>query len=78
MEHPGFFERAAPVRMAELAAKIGAELARNADPDALVRDVKPLADAGRDDLSFVDNRKYLPQLASVSYTHLTLPTNREV
>ena len=64
MEHPGFFERAAPVRVADLAAKIGAELARGADPDALIRDVRPLAEAGRGDLSFFDNRKYLPQLAS--------------
>jgi UDP-3-O-[3-hydroxymyristoyl] glucosamine N-acyltransferase len=64
MEHPGFFERAAPVRVADLAAKIGAKPASDADPEALVRDVKPLSDAGRGDLSFVDNRKYLPQLAA--------------
>jgi UDP-3-O-[3-hydroxymyristoyl] glucosamine N-acyltransferase len=64
MEHPGFFERAAPVRMADLAAKIGATLGRGADADALVRDVKPLAEAGQGDLSFLDNRKYLPQLAT--------------
>src|SRR5262245_57574977 len=64
MEHPGFFERAAPIRVADLAAKIGAKLGGNADPDALVHDVKPLADAGRRDLSFIDNRKYLPLLAS--------------
>ena len=64
MEHPGFFKRAAPVRVADLAAKIGAELARGADPDALIRDVRPLTEAGRDDLSFFNNRKYLPQLAA--------------
>jgi UDP-3-O-[3-hydroxymyristoyl] glucosamine N-acyltransferase len=64
MEHPGFFERAAPVRVADLAAKIGAQLGPNADPDALVRNVRPLAEAGRDDLSFIENRKYMPQLAS--------------
>jgi UDP-3-O-[3-hydroxymyristoyl] glucosamine N-acyltransferase len=54
MEHPGFFERAAPVRVADLAAKIGAQLGPNADPDALVRNVRPLAEAGRDDLSFIE------------------------
>src|SRR4029453_16914879 len=64
MEHPGFFERAAPVRMADLAAKIGAQPTGDADPEALVRDVRPLSDAGRGDLSFVDTRKYLPQLAA--------------
>ena len=64
MEHPGFFERSAPIRMADVAEKIGAKLGRGADPDALVGDVKPLADAGQGDLSFLDNRKYVAQLAA--------------
>ncbi len=46
----------------ELADKLGAKLAAGADPDALVHDVKALSDAGRGDLAFLDNRKYLPQL----------------
>jgi UDP-3-O-[3-hydroxymyristoyl] glucosamine N-acyltransferase len=62
MEHPGFFERAAPIRLQVLAEKVGAQLAQGADPDALIHDVKPLLDAGAGDLSFFDNRKYLPQL----------------
>ncbi|MBO0764694.1 MAG: UDP-3-O-(3-hydroxymyristoyl)glucosamine N-acyltransferase [Hyphomicrobiaceae bacterium] len=62
MEHPGFFERAAPFPVGVLADKLGAQLAASADPDTLIRDVRPLADAGRGELSFLDNRKYLAQL----------------
>ncbi len=62
MEHPGFFERAAPISLRVLADKLGAKLAAGADPEALVQDVKALSDAGRGDLTFLDNRKYLPQL----------------
>ena len=64
MEHPGFFERAMPIPLAALAAKIGAELAQDADGSTLIDDVKPLAEAGRGNLSFLDNRKYLPPLAA--------------
>ncbi len=64
MEHPGFFERAAPMPLRALADKLGAKLAAGADADTLVRDVKALSDAGRGDLAFLDNRKYLPQLAA--------------
>jgi UDP-3-O-[3-hydroxymyristoyl] glucosamine N-acyltransferase len=64
MEHPGFFERAAPVRLAALAEKVGAQLAPGADPDLLIRDVKSLADAADGDVTFLDNRKYLGQLAA--------------
>jgi UDP-3-O-[3-hydroxymyristoyl] glucosamine N-acyltransferase len=62
MEHPGFFERAPPLRLDALASKLGARLAEGGDPALLVRDVKPLAEAGPGDLAFFDNRKYLPQL----------------
>ena len=64
MEHPGFFDRAAPMSLRLLADKLGATLAPGADGDALVRDVKALSDAERGDLAFVDNRKYLSQLAA--------------
>ncbi len=62
MEHPGFFERAAPVRLAVLAEKVGAELGRGADADVRIADVKALADAGPGEVSFLDNRKYMSQL----------------
>ncbi len=59
-----FFDRAGPFSLAELAKTIGAELAEGADGAKVMRDVKPLSDAGPDDISFLDNRKYLTQLAS--------------
>ena len=63
MEHPGFFERAGPFALSVVAEKVGATIAAGADPALPIRDVKPLSDAGAGHLSFLDNRKYLPQLA---------------
>jgi UDP-3-O-[3-hydroxymyristoyl] glucosamine N-acyltransferase len=68
MEHPGFFDRAAPMRLGALADKVGAALAQGADPAALVGDVRPLSEAGAGDLSFFDNRKYLAQLQATRAT----------
>jgi UDP-3-O-[3-hydroxymyristoyl] glucosamine N-acyltransferase len=62
MEHPGFFERAAPVRLDVLAQKVGAALPAGADPSLLIQDVKSLADAGPGHVTFLDNRKYLSLL----------------
>jgi UDP-3-O-[3-hydroxymyristoyl] glucosamine N-acyltransferase len=62
MEHPGFFDRAAPIRLDLLAEKLGAQLGAGADSAAQIHTVKPLADAGPGDLAFFENRKYLPQL----------------
>jgi UDP-3-O-[3-hydroxymyristoyl] glucosamine N-acyltransferase len=42
---------------------VGATLAEGADPEALIRDVRPLDQAGPDDLTFVDNRRYLDALS---------------
>ena len=66
MEHPGFFERAGPYPLAEVAAAVGAELADGAEPDALIDDVRTLSDAGRTSIAFVDNMKYLPQLETTA------------
>ncbi|ODA68487.1 UDP-3-O-acylglucosamine N-acyltransferase [Methyloligella halotolerans] len=57
MEHPGFFERAGPFSAAELAEKLGTELAGSGDTE--ISDIKTLGSAGPDDLAFLDNRKYL-------------------
>jgi UDP-3-O-[3-hydroxymyristoyl] glucosamine N-acyltransferase len=63
MQHPGFFTRSTPIRLAELAERLGANLVSATDPEALIADVKPLAEAGAQDLTFLDNRKYMRQLA---------------
>jgi UDP-3-O-[3-hydroxymyristoyl] glucosamine N-acyltransferase len=62
MHHPGFFVRSAPVRLADLAGRLGASLPPEANAEALIEDVRPLAEAQPQHLSFLDNRKYMPQL----------------
>ncbi len=63
MEHPGFFERAGPFRLDEVAKVAGAELPLDRDTALMLSDVRPLSEAGPGHLSFVDNKKYLSQLA---------------
>ena len=63
MEHPGFFERAAPIRLRALAERLGVDLAHGADGDTLIVDVKTLGEAAGGHLAFLDNRRYLDRLA---------------
>ncbi|MFM9940641.1 MAG: UDP-3-O-(3-hydroxymyristoyl)glucosamine N-acyltransferase [Hyphomicrobiaceae bacterium] len=75
MEHPGFFERAGPFAIGELARQVEAELAPGADPATLISDVKALSDATAAHVSFIDNRKYLDALATtVAGACLVAPT----
>jgi UDP-3-O-[3-hydroxymyristoyl] glucosamine N-acyltransferase len=62
MEHPGFFRRAGPFSLADLAKATGAEPAPGADAASLIEDVRSLTDAGPRDVSFFNNRKYAEQL----------------
>ncbi|MEQ1714076.1 MAG: LpxD N-terminal domain-containing protein, partial [Hyphomicrobium sp.] len=64
MEHPGFFDRAGPFPLADVARAVGAELAAGADPSLPISDVRPLGEAGANHISFLDNRKYAVQLAT--------------
>jgi UDP-3-O-[3-hydroxymyristoyl] glucosamine N-acyltransferase len=64
MDHPGFWAPVGPFSLSEIAAQTGAEI-----PEAFVSEarkaistVKALDDAGAADVSFFDNRKYLPAL----------------
>ena len=66
MEHPGFFDRAGPFTLAEVAKATGAELAAQGNQGPTVSDVRPLSEAGKSDISFIDNRKYLGQLETTS------------
>lgn len=63
MEHPGFFVRSGPFPLSQVAAATGAELDKARDDGRLLVDVLPLQDAGPNDVTFLDNRKYLPQLS---------------
>lgn len=62
MEHPGFFERAGPFSLAEVARAVGAELASGVAAHTMIEDVRTLTDAGPRDISFFNNRKYAEQL----------------
>lgn len=64
MQHPGFFERRGPFTLADLAQRLDATLGENADDSARVYDVRPLDLAGPQDLSFVDNPKYVGALST--------------
>ncbi len=63
MEHPGFFDRAGPFTLADVANATGSTLGPAANPHLLIDDVRPLSDAGANHVSFIDtNKKYLVQL----------------
>ncbi len=65
MEHPGFFDRAGPFPLADVARAAGATIAADADLHLLIDDVRPLSEAGHNHVSFIDNnKKYLAQLAT--------------
>lgn len=57
-----FFSKAGPFTLGELSGLCGAELADSSFADRRVLDVAPLSAAGTDELSFLDNRKYLAAL----------------
>jgi UDP-3-O-[3-hydroxymyristoyl] glucosamine N-acyltransferase len=75
MEHPGFFRRAGPFSLADIAKATGAELAPGAGAaDTMLEDVRTLTDAGPHDLTFFNNRKYADRLkATQAGACLVLP-----
>jgi UDP-3-O-[3-hydroxymyristoyl] glucosamine N-acyltransferase len=66
MDHPGFFDRAGPFTLDKIAGAIGAALARSDDSGRLIDDIRALPQAGPRDLTFFENRKYLPQLSGTT------------
>jgi UDP-3-O-[3-hydroxymyristoyl] glucosamine N-acyltransferase len=61
-----FFPLALRPTLKQVADWTGATLAPGADAERIVRDVAPLDLAGPDDLSFLDNPRYLPQLVATA------------
>ncbi|MGB0086843.1 MAG: UDP-3-O-(3-hydroxymyristoyl)glucosamine N-acyltransferase [Rhodomicrobiaceae bacterium] len=64
MDHPGFYHRAGPFRLAQIAEESGAALVDQTRADIEITDIRPLDAAGPSDIAFLDNPKYLPQLAA--------------
>jgi UDP-3-O-[3-hydroxymyristoyl] glucosamine N-acyltransferase len=58
-----FFNRAGPYSLGELAELSGARLGGGVDGKQLITDVAPLETAGPEDITFLDNRKYLDAFA---------------
>jgi len=54
-----FFDRAGPYSLDELAALTGTRVWRETDGKRLFNDVAPLETAGPEDVTFLDNRKYV-------------------
>src|SRR3984957_16306544 len=59
MADPRFFTVAAPLTIAELAARTGAAIAGAGEAERRITDVAPLDAAGPEHVTFLDNRKYL-------------------
>ena len=58
-----FFNRAGPYSLGELAELSGARLGGGVDGKQLITDVAPLETAGPEDITFLENRKYLDAFA---------------
>ncbi len=59
MADPRFFTVAGPFRLDDLASIAGASLAHPSAGERVIKDVAPLDQAGPDDITFLDNRRYL-------------------
>jgi UDP-3-O-[3-hydroxymyristoyl] glucosamine N-acyltransferase len=64
MDHPGFWAPAGPFSLSDIASYAGAEISEAFLHEAgkAIRQVLALDDAGASDVSFFENRKYLPAL----------------
>ena len=59
-----FFPLAAAPALGDIVQWTGAKLGDGADPSRIIRDVAPLDEAGPDDLTFLDNPRYLDAFRS--------------
>ncbi|MGH1350367.1 MAG: UDP-3-O-(3-hydroxymyristoyl)glucosamine N-acyltransferase [Methyloligellaceae bacterium] len=66
MEHPGFFDRAGPFSIQQIAEATGAEAGAGVNPDILIEDIRTLEKAGPKHIAFLDNKKYISQFSETS------------
>ncbi len=66
MDHPGFYHRAGPFPLAHIAEAAGVALSDPSRAAIEIVDIQPLDTAGAKDVSFLDNPRYLPQLAETA------------
>ncbi|MBL8770164.1 MAG: UDP-3-O-(3-hydroxymyristoyl)glucosamine N-acyltransferase [Phenylobacterium sp.] len=77
MPDPRFFEDLGPVRLGELAALAGAELADPADGERMIARVAVLSHAGPDTITFLSDRRYAAELARARPAACVLPKGAE-
>lgn len=66
MQHPGFFQRGAPLRLRAIAGVVGAQLAHARDGSLEIEDVRALDRADARHLTFFSSRKHTRQLADTA------------
>lgn len=66
MADPRFFSNTGPYALGDIAQRIGAELAQGVDTARLIHDIATLDQAGPDQLSFLDNPKYVATFEATS------------
>lgn len=76
MQHPGFFRRAGPFTLKEIAAASGANIPAGDHEKMVIEDVRPLQTAAESDISFFENRKYAALLGTTRAGACIL-TNRD-
>lgn len=66
MEHPGFFQKVGPFRIAEICEKLKIEeiVSQNKDQDTLLNDVASLASSNEGHLSFFEDKKLIETFQS--------------
>ena len=66
MADPRFFKRAGPFSLEDLAKSVGGEIQGDASGDLQLLDVAPLDSAGKGEISFLDNKKYIESFTQSS------------
>ncbi len=66
MEHPGFFDRAGPFSLQQIADATGATPGPDVDPTIQIEDIRTLDKAGPKHMAFLDNKKYIRQFSETS------------
>lgn len=67
MDHPGFFPHPSPQPLGDVARALGiSEAAVGQNGERSIERVRPLDTAGPRDMTFLDNRKYLPMLGGTA------------
>lgn len=77
MSNSQFYQKTSPYKLAEIIKLIGKDLVSLPTnyEDILIHDIKSLKEAGAQDISFLINNKYLPQLHETSAACCIVPAN---